>query len=73
MPGDLTIKNYDNSIATITRVAPDSSRGTLGTFLSPSDNMGPQLEKLKAKVRTFADYICTGRISRQDTEYGMHI
>ena len=71
MSGDLNIRNFDDTIVIITRVAPYSVRETLGTFLPLTDHMGPQLDKLKAKARNIADCICTGRISRQDAEHGM--
>ena len=58
-------------MATLTRVAPDSARETLGAFLSPAHTTGPQLEKLKGKASEFADCIRTGRISREDAEHGM--
>ena len=72
VPGDIHVRDADDTIKKLTRLEPYEARETLGIFIAMDGNQEAQVEHLRNKANLFAEQIRTGFVSKEEAWHSLH-
>ena len=71
MPGDIHIRDSDDSQVLLTRLEPSKARETLGIMIAMDGNSNAEIQHLRNKAEEFADQLRSGFIRKNDAWYAL--
>ena len=72
LPGDITIRHWNDQRVTLTRIEPDKARETMGVFLAMDDNNKTQVQELRNKANKFASCVKSSYVTPYEAWSALH-